>query len=115
SLREVLGGGLLHVIALLLPWRLARGSRSDRVLVLLCASWFSVHVVFIFPSWDRYMLPLAAPLAVLAARGALLYLGRLRPRALQAAWCFMLLAATALPARAAMRDEVHIGRDYNIH
>lgn len=69
----VVNGALLAGLPLLI-WRALRHRRAapeafaDLVLVFFSVVYFLVHWLWAFPTWDRYLLPLAPVLAVLVAR-----------------------------------------------
>lgn len=115
-LRTITSDWLALATLAVLPMLLFRERRrSDWVLLSVAAGWLALHVVLIFPAWDRYMLPLA-PVCALLMAGALVWLYDHLPVG-SAKLAALALAALllALPVRAALRDEIQVGRDFNLH
>ena len=106
--------GALAVAALAWPWLRApggeRGRLFDRLLALFLLGYLALHWLLAIPAWDRYLLPLLPPLALLLARFLVdlagLVLRRL-PRAGYgpgAAAALLLLTALLLPGALAAKD-----------
>ena len=88
---------------------------ADWILASVAAGWIVLHVVLIFPAWDRYMLPLT-PLCALLIAAALVWLYDCLPGGSVKLGMLALAALLlALPARAALADQIQVGRDFNQH
>ena len=99
-----------------LLWLIARQrSGADFALAAGFAAWVALHVILIFPAWDRYMLPLAPLAALLVGRTAIYWLDFLKQASHRVVGSLILVALLALPARAALANEIRAGRDFNLH
>jgi 4-amino-4-deoxy-L-arabinose transferase-like glycosyltransferase len=115
-LRTVSSEWLLIMTLLTLPLVVMRERRTaDWVLITIAGGWLAFHVIFMIPAWDRYVLPLVPLCALLMARCAVYCSDRLRPPGLNVAAAFIAGLLLAVPARSALRDEIHVGRDFNLH
>ncbi len=97
----------------LMLWR--ERKRADGFLLSAAAYWLVLHWVVGFPTWDRYVLPLAPLACILIARAFVFALDAVRARALQVSASAALLALLVLPARAVLHDQILVGRDFNLH
>lgn len=92
-----------------------RASLVDVALVAFTLTYLLFHWLWAFPTWDRYLLPLAPILSILLGRILTLLLSRLRPAvsrpALAAVACALCLAL-ARPALATARGRHTAGEDY---
>src|SRR5262249_36050128 len=99
-----------------MPWLITRDRIAADVALAACfAAWVALHAVLIFPAWDRYMLPLAPLAALLVGRTAIYLLDCMKQVSLKAVASLVFIALLAFPARAALANEIHAGRDFNLH
>jgi 4-amino-4-deoxy-L-arabinose transferase-like glycosyltransferase len=115
-LRTLSSDWLVLLMLLTAPMLVVRERRSaDWMLLSVAGGWLAIHIVFMIPIWDRYVLPLAPLCALLMARCVVYGLEQLRQRELKLAAAVIAALLLVLPARAALRDEIHVGRDFNLH
>jgi len=115
-LRTLSSNWLLLLMILTVPLLVVRERRSvDVILVSVALGWLALHIVFMIPAWDRYVLPLSPLCALLVARAIAHVYGRLPSRATKLGSAVIAAFLLILPAQAALRDEIHVGRDYNVH
>ena len=90
-------------------------SRLDRVLWGFTLGYVALHTMFGFIPYDRYLLPLLPPLALIAARGLDHLLGRLRAhgaRGLMAGVYGLLVIGLVVAAVQAALWRIDLGRDH---
>ncbi len=104
---------LMSVCAPLIIWRMR--SPVDAILWTLALYWSVLHVAGSFPVWDRYLLPLAPVIALLLARTLVVCLDSIRSHGFQAATAAFVFLLLVQPARAAIDNEIHVARDFQLH
>lgn len=95
-----------------------RSALADLLLVSFLLVHLSLHWLWAFPIWDRYLLPLVPVLALLLARVLALLASFLRPQL--ARWSFAvgalsLIVLMALPACKAAASRYPIGGDHTVY
>ena len=107
---------LLLMMLVAVPLLVVRERRRvDVILVVLALGWLSLHIVFMIPAWDRYLLPLSPLCALLVARSIAYVHDRLPSGGTKIGFDVIAAFLLILPAQAALRNEIHVGRDYNLH
>jgi hypothetical protein len=99
-----------------LLWLIGRYRNSADLALAACfVAWLALHTLLIFPTWDRYMLPLAPLAALLVGRAAMYWLDSVKQAPLRVVAGLGVILLLAVPARAALANEIHAGRDFNLH